>query len=135
MDTTQLRQHLLSCGLRPTRQRMAIAEALFSGPHRHITPEQLHRELCAGDTQTSLATVYNTLNYFLGLSLIRELSVAPGLTCFDTNTDPHMHIYNEQTGEITDADAESLGIHVADLRLPEGTTLARIDIVLRVRSA
>lgn len=135
MDSQNLEQHLIAHGLRPTRQRLAIAHLLFDGPDRHITAEQLHRELAQTGSATSLATVYNTLNQLLARNLIREVSVAPGVAYFDTNTDPHIHVYHEQSGQISDADPEQLGINLDDLRLPEGTTLSRIDIVLRVRNA
>ena len=35
---------LRMAGLRPTRQRVALAELLFGGPHRHVSAEQLHGE-------------------------------------------------------------------------------------------
>ena len=44
-------------GLRPTRQRLALAKLLFGEQPRHVTAEQLHREAeCAG-IKVSMATV------------------------------------------------------------------------------
>ena len=60
-------ERLKDVGLRPTRQRLALARLLFDGGDRHVTAEQLHNEALGADSRVSLATVYNTLNQ---LSLI-----------------------------------------------------------------
>ncbi|MDI6836486.1 MAG: transcriptional repressor, partial [Rhizobiaceae bacterium] len=51
-------------GLRPTRQRIALASLLFAKGDRHLTVEELHEEALAADVPVSLATVYNTLHQF-----------------------------------------------------------------------
>jgi Fur family iron response transcriptional regulator len=78
--TTRLR----TAGLRPTRQRVALARLLFDGEPRHVTAEGLHAEVRARRTGVSLATVYNTLNQFRDAGLLREVVVAPGRSYFDT---------------------------------------------------
>ncbi len=35
---------LRDCGLRPTRQRVALADLLFAKGDRHLTVEELHEE-------------------------------------------------------------------------------------------
>ncbi len=55
---------LRDAGLRPTRQRLALAEILFGSGDRHVSAEALHREAVAARVPVSLATVYNTLNQF-----------------------------------------------------------------------
>ena len=60
----RLLHKLREAGLRPTRQRMALAEILFGSGDRHVTAEQLHDEALAARVPVSLATVYNTLNQF-----------------------------------------------------------------------
>ena len=68
---------LREAGLRPTRQRVALAHLLFSGGDRHITAEILHEEALARKVPVSLATVYNTLHQFTRAGLLREVVVAP----------------------------------------------------------
>ena len=55
---------LRMAGLRPTRQRVALAELLFSGAHRHVSAEQLHAEALTQRVNVSLATIYNSLHQF-----------------------------------------------------------------------
>ena len=134
LNPEQLRALLTEHNVRPTRQRLALAARLFSGPHRHVTAETLHREVQADGHTVSLATVYNTLNHFQELGLLRVVTLTPGSTWFDTNTGDHFHYFHEDTGELWDADPADFG-PVAIKGLPAGTELSRLDLVVRVRSA
>ena len=86
---------LRAAGLRPTRQRVALARLLFEGEHRHVTAEGLHAEVRGTRLPVSLATVYNALNQFRDAGLLREVVVAPGRSYFDTNTGHHHHFFVE----------------------------------------
>lgn len=125
-------RRLKAAGLRPTRQRLALARVLFGADARHLTAEQLHGEAHAAGFQISLATVYNTLHQFTDAGLLREVLVEPGRSYFDTNTGAHHHFYHEDSGDIVDiADAD-----VAFARLPttpDGHEIAAVDVVIRVR--
>ena len=87
-------------GLRPTRQRLALARLLFEGEDRHLTAEQLHSEALDADVRVSVATVYNTLHQFTKVGLLREVVVEPGRSYFDTNVDDHHHFYFESTVQL-----------------------------------
>jgi Fur family transcriptional regulator, iron response regulator len=119
-------------GLRPTRQRLALARLLFEGEDRHLTAEQLHSEALAADVRVSVATVYNTLHQFTKVGLLREVVVEPGRSYFDTNVDDHHHFYFEATGDLRDIPSDRL--HVDQLpEPPEGTRISRVDVVVRVQ--
>ena len=123
---------LRAAGLRPTRQRVALARVLFVGGHRHVTAESLHAEVKATRMPVSLATVYNALNQFRDAGLLREVVVAPGRSYFDTNIGHHHHFYVETDGELYDF--PSADVVVAGLPAPpEGTRLSRVDVIVRVR--
>jgi len=133
LSTKQIRALLTEHSIRPTRQRLALAVRLFSGPHRHLTAEALHREVIEEGHNVSLATVYNTLNHFHALGLLREVTLTAGSTWFDTNTEHHFHYFHEETGKLWDADPSDFG-PVSLAGLPEGTELSRLDVVVRVRT-
>jgi Fur family iron response transcriptional regulator len=123
---------LRTAGLRPTRQRVALARLLFDGVPRHVTAEGLHAEVRARRTGVSLATVYNTLNQFRDAGLLREVVVAPGRSYFDTNTHHHHHFFVETDGELHDFPSDR--VTVAGLPTPpKGTRVARVDVIVRVR--
>ena len=128
---TALRR-LRAAGLRPTRQRWALARLLLDGGDRHVTAENLHGEALAAGIKVSLATVYNTLHQFTEVGLLREAMVEPGRSYFDTNTADHHHFFCEATGELQDIPAQHLS--VSGLPAPPfGTEIRRVDIIIRVR--
>lgn len=120
-------------GLRPTRQRIALAELLFAKGDRHLSAEELHEEALNAGVPVSLATVYNSLHQFTEAGLLRILAVEGAKTYFDTNTSDHHHFYVE--GENRVFDIESSAVTVSNLpEPPEGMEIANVDIVVRLRS-
>ena len=121
---------LASVGMRPTRQRMALAGLLVGdGQNRHVTAETLH-DAAKGDV--SLATVYNTLSAFCEAGLMREITVDGSKSYFDTNISDHPHFYWEDSAELTDAPAQELEIKRLP-NVPEGAEIASVDVVIRLR--
>ena len=131
---TEALERLKSMGLRPTRQRMALARLLFEAGDRHITAEQLHTEAQAANVRVSLATIYNTLHQFTEVGLLNEVVVEPGRSYFDTNVSNHHHFYNEESGELVDIGAESIRVDALP-EPPDGTDVRRVDVIIRVRPA
>jgi Fur family transcriptional regulator, iron response regulator len=119
-------------GINPTHQRIEIAYALFSRGE-HLSADQLLAIVNDRHSETSKATVYNTLNLFLEKKLVREVIVDPNKVFYDPNTAPHHHFYNVDTGELTDIDAGPITLSGLP-QLPEGMVTEGIDIIVRVRS-
>ena len=123
---------LRSVGLRPTRQRLALARLLLENGDRHITAEQLHGEAVDADIRVSLATVYNTLHQFTDAGLLREVVVEPGRSYFDTNTTDHHPFFCDADGRLQDIPGEA--VMVSGFPLPPlGTEICRVDVIIRVR--
>lgn len=119
--------------LRPTRQRMALAELLIGdGNHRHVTAESLFESAKVTGAAVSLATVYNTLRAFCEAGLLQEVSVDGSKSYFDTNTHDHPHFYWEDDARLSDAPAEELVISQLP-EAPEGFEIASVDVVVRLR--
>jgi Fur family iron response transcriptional regulator len=123
----KLRQH----GIKPTHQRIEIAYALFSR-QAHLSADQIMSIVNERHSETSKATVYNTLNLFVRNNLIREVIVDPSKVFYDPNTDLHYHMYNVESGQLTDIDATD--VTIAGLPdLPDGMLTEGMDVVIRVR--
>jgi len=122
---------LRGAGLRPTRQRVALASLLFIGCNRHVTAETLHEEAQARRVPVSLATVYNTLHQFTEVGLLREVAVEGAKTYFDTNTSNHYHFFCEHSGRLMDIDTGSIKIEGLP-EAPEGMTISRVDVLVRL---
>jgi Fur family iron response transcriptional regulator len=136
MEITQytrdnLAEKLRAHGINPTHQRIEIAFALFSR-HEHLSADQVMAIVNERHSETSKATVYNTLNLFLEKKLIREVIVDPNKVFYDPNTEPHHHMYDLQSGRLTDIDASD--VRVTGLPdLPSGMVTEGVDIIIRVR--
>ena len=127
----EIRARLRQAGLRPTRQRMSLAELLFSRGNRHLSAENLHEEAMLQRVPVSLATVYNTLHQFTEAGLLREVAVDGSKTYFDTNTSDHHHFFVEDDNEVIDI---PVGVDVT--RIPDpppGYEISRVDVVVRLR--
>src|SRR3989338_2996850 len=116
-----LRQH----DINPTHQRIEIAHALFSR-QEHMSADQIMAIVNTRHSETSKATVYNTLNLFLEKKLIREVIVDPSKVFYDPNTCEHHHFYNVDTGELMDIDADELALMNLPT-LPAGTVADGVD--------
>lgn len=126
---TRLRQ----ADLRPTRQRLALARLLFEGHDRHVCAEGLFEEAQTQNIRISLATVYNCLRQFTEAGLLREVTVAPGRSYFDTNVTDHHHFYREDEGTLVDIADDALVLDTLPTP-PAGTDISRVDIILRLSS-
>jgi Fur family iron response transcriptional regulator len=122
---------LRAVGLRPTRQRLALARLLFDGGDRHISAEQLHTEALSSSIRVSLATVYNTLHQFTDAGLLREIVVDAGRSYFDTNTSDHHHFFYEKTGKLCDIPGDLIAVSKVP-EAPEGLNISRVEVIVRV---
>lgn len=118
-------------GINPTHQRIEIAYALFSR-QEHLSADQILAAVNTRHSETSKATVYNTLNLFLKKGLIREVIVDPNKVFYDPNTQEHHHLYDVVSGTLTDIDAEKIKIEGLP-NLPEDLVSEGVDIIVRVR--
>ena len=124
-------ERLRRVGLRPTRQRLALARLLFDQGNRHVTAEQLHCEASAASVRVSLATVYNTLHQFTTAGLLNEVVVEPGRSYFDTNVDDHHHFFFEDDGRLQDIPGNT--VLVSEMpEAPSGTAIRRVDVIIRL---
>ncbi|MBU6443623.1 MAG: transcriptional repressor [Alphaproteobacteria bacterium] len=127
-------RRLRAAGLRPTRQRVALANLLFAQGNRHLTAESLHAEVDKAGIDVSLATVYNTLHQFTEAGILRHVSVDASRFYFDTNIDPHQHFYDQGTGTLIDI--PSGDITIAGLPSPpKDTVIDGVNVVIRIRPA
>lgn len=123
---------LRRAGIPPTRQRMAIAEVLFARPV-HLSADQILARVRETMPEMSRATVYNTLKLFREKNMVRELVVDPERVFYDSNTEPHYHLFDVRTGELSDVSADELRV-VGTPVLPAGLELEEVDVIIRVRS-
>ena len=135
VSVLNLNKLLADCGIKCTSQRMCIAQLLLK-KHQHLTAEQVFLQINTNknnDEQISMATVYNTLHLFSEKGLIREVIIDSSRMFYDSNTKPHHHFFNEDTGMLADINADEMILHKMP-ELPNNTVNSRLDIIIRVRN-
>ena len=126
-------RRLKESGLRPTRQRVALARLLLETGPRHVTAEELFQEARTAGIAVSLATIYNTLHQFTAAGMLREVVVEPGRSYFDTNTTDHHHFYLERDGSLMDIPGDSVAL--AQLPAPPaGMKISRVEVIVRLEA-
>ena len=122
---------LREAGLRPTRQRVAIACLLLDGRHRHVTAENLIAEINATGLRVAGGTVYNTLNQFTDAGFLRRVTVHNEYSLFDTNTAHHHHFYDAVDDRLIDIPSDEVVLS----RLPQAPAdhdITGVDVIIHL---
>ncbi len=90
-----------SAGFKVTPQRVAILE-LFCDHFSHFTPQEVFQRLDGSIASLSLATVYNSLELFEQVGVVRRVCTDQGQTYFDPNVVHHHHAICEKCEAIFD---------------------------------
>jgi len=132
-DSSDFAVQLRFAGLRPTRQRVAIATLLFDGRHRHVSADSLAEEITAAGLRVSSGTVYNTLNHFTEAGLLRRVMVHNEYSLFDTNTEHHHHFYEASNDQLVDIPSND--VILAKLpHAPDGHEIKAVDVIIHIQS-
>ena len=130
LERSEVVSLLQDFNISPTRQRVEIAEFLFQRP-QHLSAEKILDGVMDAGARVSHATVYNTMGLFANKGVVREVLIDRERVFYDSNPEKHQHLYNVDTGELTDIyDAEIDMTSVPDL--PEGMSLIGTDVVFKI---
>ena len=126
---------LRSSNLRPTRQRVTIAEYLFNREKTfHFTVEKLNKILNKKDTleKISLATIYNTVSAFKKAGHLKEILTNNNTSYFDTNISSHHHFYDDQTNELTDINFNDVEVTKVP-HAPKGKKIKDVEVIISLQ--
>jgi len=131
LSREQIAKEIQDCGLKPTEQRIRIAEILMRTP-THMTAEQILGIVRTSADPISKATVYNTLKVLADHGLIRQIHLDPERSVYDSTRVPHHHFHDLDTGELRDIDPSDIEFSRFPV-LPEGMEAEGVEVVIRVR--
>jgi Fur family iron response transcriptional regulator len=126
-----IQQILEERGAKVTSQRVALAKILFSRP-QHLSAEALLDLALQAGVRVSKATVYNTLNLFAECGIVREVNVDGTKIYYDSTITPHHHLYNVDTGELTDLPMDAVSLTELP-ELPAGTEAVGVELIIKIR--
>ena len=108
IDRRRAEELLKEKGLKVTRQRMAVLEAIGSCPQEHLTAEEIFELVKVGCPDIGLATVYRTIQLLGSLHLIDRVSFDDGFVRYEmgsalegTVRHRHHHLICIKCGRVT----------------------------------
>lgn len=97
------RQELRKAGLKVTLPRLKILEILESSRQRHLSAEDIYKELLDTGEDIGLATVYRVLTQFVGAGLVTRHNFEGGHSVFEMDDRKHHdHMVCIETGEVVE---------------------------------
>jgi Fur family iron response transcriptional regulator len=127
-DTALLCEH----GINPSAQRVAVASYVLH-TSEHPSADEVLTRVRKSFRHISRATVYNTLNLFVEVGLLRQLVVNGGRVVFDPRTEDHHHFIEDGTGEIQDVPWDA--IKVSNVARLKGLDVREYQVVMRGRKS
>ena len=134
VESDDLGDFLSNHGIRPTRQRLAIATHMFK-KEQHLSADVILERVNNDDStgNVSKATVYNTLNLFVKEGILKEIAIDPERILYDTNIHHHHHVLNVDTGEIRDIEPVSIDLSEMEGLLHD-QDISGVDLIIKVHS-
>ncbi len=112
------RQELRKAGLKVTVPRMKILEIFETSKLRHLSAEDMYKELLDAGEDIGLATVYRVLTQFEAAGLVTRHNFEGGHSVFELDDgDHHDHMVCVDTGEViefTNEEIERLQHEIAE---------------------
>ena len=118
--------------LRPTKQRILLANLILDGKNKHFTAETIQKEVSTKGHNISLATIYNCLNKFVNVGLLKQIDQQGEVTIFDTNISHHHHFLNQNTGELIDIEPDEITFSKFP-EIPKGFQNDGVEVLIKIR--
>jgi Fur family transcriptional regulator, iron response regulator len=128
-----LADKLRTSGLRPTIQRLKLAEYLFNRLKTfHFTVENLDKAINrkGSDEKVALATIYNTVHAFKKAGHLKEI-LSKGRSYFDTNTSSHHHFYDAANDELIDIEDNDIELKKFPTP-PKGKFVKNVNVIINI---
>ncbi len=130
LSPNEIVEYLRRHEIRPSAQRVAVASFVLK-VDEHPSAERVLLGVQADFPMISRATVYNTLRLFVERGLLREVKIGSSSIVYDTNTERHHHLIDDETGQIYDIPWDSVDIErVGEL---EGFEVREYQVVFKGR--
>ncbi|MEC7906213.1 MAG: transcriptional repressor [Verrucomicrobiota bacterium] len=132
--TETLNRKLAQAGLRSTRQREVVYDAILS-KRDHPTADEIFARVKSAMPSISLATVYNCLDTLVQCRLVKQVHLERESTRYCPNLSEHAHFHDDDTGEVYDVRLDQEILEKLASLLPQAFEPNSIDITFRGRSA
>lgn len=124
-------QEIRKAGLKVTLPRVKILEILENSEARHVSAEDVYKQLLANDEEIGLATVYRVLTQFEGAGLVERHQFDGGHSVFELNRGTHHdHIVCIRCGKVEEFVDESIEKRQREIAREKGFEIADHSLVI-----
>ena len=131
----QQRKELRRAGLKITLPRLKILEILEGAKLRHLSAEDIYKELLQSGEDIGLATVYRVLTQFEAAGLLTRHNFEGGHSVFELDDgDHHDHMVCVETGDVIEFVSEEIERLQHEIADKYGYDLLDHSLVLYVKN-
>jgi Fur family ferric uptake transcriptional regulator len=131
----QQRKELRKAGLKITLPRLKILEILEGAKTRHMSAEDIYKELLLSGEDIGLATVYRVLTQFESAGLVTRHNFEGGHSVFELDDgDHHDHMVCVETGDVIEFVSEEIERLQHEIAEQYGYELLDHSLVLYVKN-
>ena len=131
----QQRKELRKAGLKITLPRLKILEILEGARARHMSAEDIYKDLIQSGEDIGLATVYRVLTQFEGAGLVTRHNFEGGHSVFELDDgDHHDHMVCVDTGDVIEFVSEEIERLQHEIAEKYGYELLDHSLVLYVKN-
>ena len=128
------RQDLREAGLKVTLPRLKILEIFENAEQRHMSAEDMYKELLDTGEDIGLATVYRVLTQFESAGLVTRHNFEGGHSVFELDDgEHHDHMVCVETGEVIEFSNDEIERLQHKMAEENGYELLDHNLVLYVR--
>jgi len=128
------RQELRKAGLKVTLPRLKILEIFENSSQRHLSAEDMYKELLDSGEDIGLATVYRVLTQFEAAGLVTRHNFEGGHSIFELDDGSHHdHMVCVESGEVIEFFNEDIEDLQRDMAEKYGYEILDHNLVLYVR--
>lgn len=115
--------------LKCTSQRISLLKIIFADGDAHYTVDDVYKKARKKNIKISLATVYNNLNAFKDLGMLKVLITSSDTIFYDTNLNDHHHFFCKKTGKLLDIDSSEVVISKLP-NIPSGRRVGSVNVIV-----
>ncbi len=130
IETDDLRK----AGLKVTQPRMRILELLETSSGKHLTAEDIYRELIQHHSDIGLATVYRVLTQFEAAGIVLKHNFESGQAVYEIDRGKHHdHMVDIDSGKVIEFTSEAIEKLQHEIAERHGFVIEDHSLVLYVR--
>jgi Fur family ferric uptake transcriptional regulator len=128
-------QDLRKAGLKVTHPRIRILDVLESSSPRHLTAEDIYRQLLEKGDDIGLATVYRVLTQFESAGLVLKHNFEGGQAVYELDRGQHHdHMVDIETGKVIEFTSPEIERLQNEIAAKHGYVIEEHSLVLYVRA-